>query len=277
MKKKTLSARLLAAPHIVWSALFIVAPLIMVAYYSFTDADGNFSLANIQALSSYKEVFLNSIWYGIVATVICLVIAYPTAYIISRSKLRVQSTMIMLVMLPMWTSLLVRTYSIMSLIENTGIINTFFEKIGIGPFQMINTSGAVVLGMVYDFLPFMILPIYSVLTKLDNKLVEAAYDLGAGKITVITKVILPLSRSGILSGITMVFVPSVSTFYISQKLGGGNFALVGEVIESQFVNSNNFNLGASLSLVLMVLILVCMAIMNHFSGEDEVAGGGMMP
>ncbi len=277
MKKKTLSAKLLAAPHIVWSVLFIVAPLIMVAYYSFTDADGNFSLANIQALSSYKEVFLNSIWYGIVATVICLIIAYPTAYIISRSKLRVQSTMIMLVMLPMWTSLLVRTYSIMSLIENTGIINTFFEKIGIGPFQMINTSGAVVLGMVYDFLPFMILPIYSVLTKLDNKLVEAAYDLGAGKITVITKVILPLSRSGILSGITMVFVPSVSTFYISQKLGGGNFALVGEVIESQFVNSNNFNLGASLSLVLMVLILVCMAIMNHFSGEDEVTGGGMMP
>lgn len=277
MKKKTLSARLLAAPHIVWSVLFIVAPLIMVAYYSFTDVDGKFSLANIQALSAYKEVFLNSIWYGIVATVICLIIAYPTAYIISRSKLRVQSTMIMLVMLPMWTSLLVRTYSIMSLIENTGILNTFFEKIGIGHFQMINTSGAVVLGMVYDFLPFMILPIYSVLTKLDNKLVEAAYDLGAGKITVITKVILPLSRSGILSGITMVFVPSVSTFYISQKLGGGNFALVGEVIESQFVNSNNFNLGASLSLVLMVLILVCMAIMNHFSGDDEVTGGGMMP
>ncbi len=277
MQKKTLSSKLLASPHIVWSALFIIAPLIMVAYYSFTDADGNFTFENIQALSGYKEVFLNSIWYGIVATLICLIIAYPTAYLIARSKARVQSTMIMLVMLPMWTSLLVRTYSIMSLIENTGIINTLFEKIGMGPFRMINTSGAVVLGMVYDFLPFMILPIYSVLTKLDNRLIEAAHDLGANKITVLTKVILPLSRSGILSGITMVFVPSVSTFYISQKLGGGNFALVGEVIEGQFVTSNNFNLGAALSLVLMVLILICMAVMNRFSGDEEESGGGLMP
>lgn len=276
MQKKSLSQKLLASPHIVWSMLFIIAPLIMVAFYSFTNADGQFTLENIKALSEYKEVFLNSIWYGILATVICLVIAYPTAYFIARSKARVQSTMIMLVMLPMWTSLLVRTYSIMSLIENTGIINTVFQKFGIGPFQMINTSGAVVLGMVYDFLPFMILPIYSVLTKLDNRLIESAHDLGAGKITVLTKVILPLSRSGILSGITMVFVPSVSTFYISQKLGGGNFALVGEVIEGQFVTSNNFNLGASLSLVLMVLILICMAVMNHFSGDDEEVGG-MMP
>ena len=277
MQKKTLSAKLLASPHIVWSVLFIIAPLIMVAYYSFTNADGNFTLENIKALSDYKEVFLNSIWYGILATIICLVVAYPTAYFIARSKLRVQSTMIMLVMLPMWTSLLVRTYSIMSLIENTGIINTVLEKIGIGPLQMINTPGAVVLGMVYDFLPFMILPIYSVLTKLDNRLVEAAHDLGANKLTVLGKVILPLSRSGILSGITMVFVPSVSTFYISQKLGGGNFALVGEIIEGQFVTSNNFNLGAALSLVLMVLILICMAIMNRFSGDEEESGGGLMP
>lgn len=276
MQKKSLSQKLLASPHIVWSVLFIIAPLIMVAFYSFTNANGQFTLENIKALSEYKEVFLNSIWYGILATIICLVIAYPTAYFIARSKLRVQSTMIMLVMLPMWTSLLVRTYSIMSLIENTGIINTVFQKFGIGPFQMINTSGSVVLGMVYDFLPFMILPIYSVLTKLDKRLVESAHDLGAGKITVLTKVILPLSRSGILSGITMVFVPSVSTFYISQKLGGGNFALVGEVIEGQFVTSNNFNLGASLSLVLMVLILICMAVMNRFSGDDEEVGG-MMP
>ncbi len=277
MKKKSLGEKLLASPHIVWSMLFIIAPLIMVAYYSFTTADGAFTLDNIKALSEYKEVFLNSIWYGILATAICLVIAYPTAYIIARSKARVQSTMIMLVMLPMWTSLLVRTYSIMSLIENTGIINTLLQKIGIGPLHMINTSGAVVLGMVYDFLPFMILPIYSVLTKLDNRLIESAHDLGASKLQVLIKVILPLSRSGILSGITMVFVPSVSTFYISQKLGGGNFALVGEVIEGQFVTSNNFNLGASLSLVLMVLILICMAVMNRFSGDDEDVEGGIVP
>ncbi len=277
MQKKSLSQKLLASPHIVWSVLFIIAPLIMVAYYSFTNADGAFTLDNIKALSEYKEVFLNSIWYGILATAICLVVAYPTAYFIARSKARVQSTMIMLVMLPMWTSLLVRTYSIMSLIENTGIINTLLQKIGIGPLQMINTSGAVVLGMVYDFLPFMILPIYSVLTKLDNRLIESAHDLGAGKMQVLIKVILPLSRSGILSGITMVFVPSVSTFYISQKLGGGNFALVGEVIEGQFVTSNNFNLGAALSLVLMVLILICMAVMNRFSGDDEDVGGGIVP
>ncbi len=277
MQSKTLSQKLLASPHIVWSVLFIIAPLIMVAYYSFTTADGAFTFDNVKALSEYKEVFLNSIWYGILATAICLVVAYPTAYFIARSKARVQSTMIMLVMLPMWTSLLVRTYSIMSLIENTGIINTLLQKIGIGPFQMINTSGAVVLGMVYDFLPFMILPIYSVLTKLDNRLVESAHDLGASKLQVLIKVILPLSRSGILSGITMVFVPSVSTFYISQKLGGGNFALVGEVIEGQFVTSNNFNLGAALSLVLMVLILICMAVMNRFSGDDEDVGGGIVP
>lgn len=276
MKKKTLSAKLLAAPHIVWAILFIVAPLIMVAYYAFTNLDGSFTFDNILALTDYKEVFLNSIWYGIVATLICLVIAYPTAYFIANSKLRVQSTMIMLVMLPMWTSLLVRTYSIMSLIENTGIINTLLEKIGIGPLQMINTPGAVILGMVYDFLPFMILPIYSVLTKLDKNLIEAANDLGAGKLSVLFKVILPLSKSGILSGITMVFVPSVSTFYISQKLGGGNFALVGEVIEGQFMTAGNFNLGASLSLVLMVLILICMAVMNRFSGDEEESGGGIV-
>ncbi len=272
MNRKKLGEKLLASPHIVWSALFIIAPLVMVAYYAFTDSAGKFTMSNIYQLGNYKEVFLNSLWYGLVATVICLLIAYPVAYIIASMKLRTQSTMIMLVMLPMWTSLLVRTYAMMSLIENTGIINSFFEKFGIGPFHMINTSGAVILGMVYDFLPFMILPIYSVLTKMDVRLIEAAGDLGASKFETLTKVILPLSKSGIVSGITMVFVPSVSTFYITQKLGGGNFALIGEVIEGQFITSNNFNLGASLSLVLMVLILICMAVMNKFSGDEDDGG-----
>ena len=274
-KKSSLSQKLCTSPHIVWSAIFIVVPLVMVLYYAFTDANGAFTFANITRLGDYTTTFLRSIWYGLVATIICLIIAYPLAYIIAQSKARVQSTMVMLVMVPMWMNFLLRTYSWMTLLEDTGVINTILGKIGIGPFQMINTSGAVILGMVYNFLPYMILPIYTVMTKLDRNLVEAAQDLGANKFRVIKDVIFPTTLSGVVSGITMVFVPSVSTFYISQKLGGGSFALIGDIIEMQFQVSNNFNFGAALSLVLMILILICMAVMNKF-GDDDNATGGMM-
>lgn len=272
-KNSTLRMKLYASPHIVWSAIFIVVPLIMVAYYSFTNADGAFSLENIYRLSDYTTTFLRSLWYGIIATIICFILAYPIAYIISQSKLRIQTTMIMLAMIPMWMNFLIRTYAWMNILEDSGVINKILTTIGLEPVHMINTPGAVILGMVYNFLPYMILPIYSVMTKLDKNLVEAAQDLGAGKVSVFAKVVFPMSVPGIVSGITMVFVPSVSTFYISQKLGGGTFALIGDVIEMQFQISNNFHFGAALSLVLMILILICMAFMNRFSSNEDVGGG----
>ena len=267
--RSSLGSKLIASPYIVWSVLFIVAPLIFVVYYSFTDASGAFTFENVEALSKYIPTFLRSIWFGIEATVICLLIAFPIAYIISQKTEKVQRTMTMLVMLPMWMSFLIRTYSWMAILQDTGIINSFLGKFGIDPIHMINTEGAVILGMVYNFLPYMIMPIYSVMAKLDYSMVEACQDLGGNRLTVIRKCIIPMSMPGIVSGITMVFVPSVSTFYISQKLGGGSFDLIGDVIERQFQQSYNYNLGASLSLVLMVLILICMAVMNRFSGDEE--------
>lgn len=271
MKNASITQKLINAPYIIWSILFIIAPMIMVVYYAFTDRTGAFTFNNITALSSYGETFTRSIWYAFVATVICLVLAYPFAYIMARSSASKQRTLMMLVMLPMWMNFLIRTYSWITILANTGILNTFFEKIGIGPFQMINTPGAVILGMVYNFLPYMVLPIYSIMSKLDNRLVEAAQDLGCNSFSVLKKIILPLSMPGIVSGITMVFVPSVSTFYISQKLGGGKFLLVGDSIEMQFQSAYNYNLGASLSLVLMLMIVVCMLVMNRFADDEEGA------
>lgn len=268
--RSSFRSKLISSPYIVWAVLFILAPMIFVVYYSFTDSSGAFSMNSISALTKYIPTFLRSIWFGIEATLICLIIAFPMAYIISQRTEKVQRTMILLVMLPMWMSFLIRTYSWMAILQDTGIINSFLMKIGINPVHMINTGGAVILGMVYNFLPYMIMPIYSVMAKLDFRMVEAAQDLGGNRVTVIRRCIIPLSIPGIVSGITMVFVPSVSTFYISQKLGGGSFDLIGDVIERQFQQSYNYNLGASLSLVLMVLILASMAIMNHFSDEGEM-------
>ena len=267
--RSTLGSKLIAAPYIVWSVLFIIAPLIFVVYYSFTNADGSFTLENMKELGKYAPTFLRSIWFGIVATVICLVIAFPLAYFISQKTDKVQRTLVMLVMLPMWMSFLIRTYSWMALLQDTGIINNFLSKLGIDTVHMINTPGAVILGMVYNFLPFMIMPIYSVMAKLDYSMVEACQDLGGNRLTVIRRCIIPMSMPGVVSGITMVFVPSVSTFYISQKLGGGSFDLIGDVIERQFQQSYNYNLGAAISLVLMVLILVSMAVMNRFTEDEE--------
>ncbi len=272
MAKSSLSKKLIASPYLVWAAIFIIVPLVIVVYYSFFDADGSFTLEFVSEIGKYKDVMLNSIWLGFIATVISLVLAYPLAYIMARSGANVQRTMMMLVMLPMWMNLLIRTYSMMILMQDTGIINSVLEKLNIAPFHMINTQGAVVLGMVYNYIPYMILPLYSIMAKMDHNLIEAAEDLGANKLTVFKNIILPLSLPGIASGFTMVFVPSVSTFYISKKLGGNTFSLIGDVIEMQFKSANNYHLGASLSLVLMVLIIICMMVMNRFTGEDDDGG-----
>ncbi len=271
--KSKFSSRLLDKPYFVWAVLFIIAPLAMVAYYSFTDKSGAFSLSSISQIPSYIPTILLSVLYGLAATVICLILGYPFAYIFSKFSSKNQRTMVLLVMLPMWMNFLIRTYSWMTILGDTGIINTALTSIGLSPLKLINTGGAVILGMVYNFLPYMILPIYSVISKMDNSLIEAAQDLGSSKTHVFRRVVLPLSIPGVLSGITMVFVPCVSTFYITQKLGGGQIVLIGDVIETEFQSANNYNLGAALSLVLMVMILICLGVMNYFGADDENDGG----
>jgi spermidine/putrescine transport system permease protein len=265
--------KLLDKPYLLWSILFIVAPLIMVAYYAFTDKTGAFTINNFSQMVDYFPTILLSILYGVVATLICLLIGYPFAYFLSKHTERTQRTIVLLVMLPMWMNFLIRTYSLMTILGDSGVINSILQKIGLSPVHMINTSGAVILGMVYNFLPYMILPIYSVLSKIDNSLVEAAQDLGSNRFNTMKKVVIPMSLPGVLSGITMVFVPCVSTFYITQKLGGGQIVLIGDVIESQFQSANNYNLGASLSFVLMILIFICLGVMNYFDSDKESEGG----
>ena len=252
-------------------ALFVVAPIIMVVIYAFTAAppDGGFTLDNFARMGSYTVVFSRSFQLAIIATLVCLLIGYPVAYLMAKEGPGFQRIAMMIIMLPMWMNFLLRTYAWMSLLENNGIINRILGFFGIGPFQMIYTSGAVVLGMVYNFLPYMILPLYTAMTKIDNSVIEAAQDLGAGMFKTLTKVLIPLSAPGIATGITMVFVPSVSTFIISRMLGGGSNMLIGDLIELQFLgNSYNYNLGSALSLVLMVIVLLCMSFTNGFDDED---------
>ena len=272
MKKSSFAQKIMNAPYIIWSVLFIIAPLIMVIYYAFTDAEGNATLNNIAQIGDYTATFVLSISYGAIATLICLVISYPFAYFLAQSKASFQRTAVMLVMLPMWMSFLIRTYSWITILGESGVINRFLGVFGIEPFHMLNTGGAVILGMVYNFLPYMILPLYTVMSKMDNSLVEAAQDLGCNSANTLMRVVLPLSLPGVMSGITMVFVPSVSTFYITQKLGGGQITLIGDVIEGQFQTAYNYNLGAALSLVLMVMILICLGILNYFTDSDDDGG-----
>ena len=275
---------LFAVPYVGWMALFVVAPIVMVVIYAFTTADGGVTMENFASMGTYASVFTRSFWLAILATLICLLIGYPAAYFISREGPRFQRVAMMLIMLPMWMNFLLRTYSWMSVLENNGLLNRFFSAIGLFTlinsifgteleyFTMINTQGAVVLGMVYNYLPFMILPIYSVIEKMDGSLVEAARDLGAGSARVFRKVILPLSLPGVLSGVTMVFVPSVSTFAISRLLGGGTQMMLGDLIEQQFLGgAYNPQLGAAISLVMMVIVVVCMVVMNHFGEGEEQA------
>ncbi len=307
---------LFAVPYVGWLALFVVSPILLVVLYAFTSSGGGFTLENFSRMGDYTVVFFRSFWLAILATLICLVIGYPVAYMISKEGPGFQRVAMMLIMLPMWMNFLLRTYSWMSILENTGLLNRFFAAVGIIElgnlvngglnsfsawlngglleplnavlgtewalsvsrdtqmefFPMINTQGAVVLGMVYNYLPFMILPIYSVIEKMDASLLEAARDLGASSSGVFRKVILPLSLPGVLSGVTMVFVPSVSTFAISKLLGGSNELLLGDLIEQQILGTAyNPYLGSAIALVMMVIVVVCMAVMNRFGEGEEQA------
>ncbi len=275
MNKKTFGNKLVASPYIVWSAIFIVVPLIIMVYFALTDSSGAFTLANLSSLGQYKKAFAISIIYAAAATLITLILAYPMAYFMTKLNVSSQRMLFMIVMIPMWMNFLIRTYSWITILANTGLINTFLTNIGLKPLKLINTPGAVILGMVYDFIPYMILPIYSVMSKLDKSLLEAAEDLGSNSFSKFKRVIFPLSRPGVISGITMVFVPSVSTFYISQKLGGNKTMLIGDTIEYFFnLGPSYYNIASAISLVLMVMILICLFIMNRFTdGED---GGVLM-
>lgn len=266
-----LKSRILAVPYVVWTCIFTLIPLGLVFFFAFTTQNNEFTFDNITAMNSYVDVLFRSIWFSVLATVICLFLAFPVAYFISRLSRGKQSTLIMIVMLPMWINFLLRTYSWMTLLEENGLINRFLGLIGIGPFNLMNNSGAVVLGMIYNYLPFMILPLYSVMTKINSNVIEAAQDLGCSGLKIIRKIILPLSRSGISTGIITVFVPSVSTFIISRMLGGGTNDLIGDIIESQFLgNSYNPHLGSAMSLILMVIVLLIMSIFSQFGSEDAV-------
>ena len=269
MKRRSFIETFAAIPHSVWALLFIVAPLLFVVYFAFTDTYGNFTFDNVAMLSSYTHIFTLSICFALIATVVCLIIAYPLAYFISQLKPSTQKIFIVLIMLPMWISLLIRTYSLMAILDNGGLLNSLLVNLGLPKAKIVGTSGAVILGMVYDFLPYMVLPIYTSISKIDKRYLEAAQDLGCSNVKVVFNVVLPLSIPGIISGITMVFVPSISTFYISQKLGGGSFDLIGDTIERQFKNVSTYNIGAAISLVMMILILISVAVMNKFSDSEE--------
>ena len=273
----------LLAPYGIWAALFIVVPLAFVAYYAFTDNDFAFTTEHIvrfftatsaadgREVRTYLLIFGRSLKLAVISTVICLLLGYPLAYIMSRAGARAQKIMMTLIMIPMWMNFLIRTYAWMTILQDTGILNGFLASLGLGRVHIIGTEGAVVIGMVYDYLPYMVLPIYSILAKLDVKLIEAARDLGCNGLSVLRRVILPLSLPGVLSGITMVLIPSVSTFYISQKLGNGKFFLIGDAIEGQYV-ANNLHFAAAMAFILMVVLLVCMALMKYLTNR-QVNGG----
>ena len=270
-------------------ALFVVIPIMLIGVYAFTSSQGSFTLSNFSGMVDYAPVFVRSLWLAFIATALCLLIGYPVALAISRMNPKTQRILLMLIMLPMWINFLLRTYAWMSILENTGLINRLLATIGvfdwingmhaldtnyipITHFQLINTDGAVVLGMVYNYLPFMILPIHSVIVKIDRFVIEAAEDLGANSRTVFRKVILPLSLSGVISGITMVFVPAVSTFVISKLLSNGTVMLLGDLIEMQFTGAAyNPHLGSAISLIMMVIVIICMSVMNKFGEGEEQA------
>lgn len=283
--------RMALAPYSVWAALFVVVPLAFIAYYAFTDNQFAFTTENITRfftatsnivqddgtsveVRTYLLIFMRSVKLAVISTVICLLMGYPIAYIMAQAKERTQKTMVTLIMIPMWMNFLIRTYAWMTILQDTGILNGFLSTLGIGTVHIIGTEAAVIIGMVYDYFPYMVLPIYSILAKLDNRLLEAARDLGCGSLSVLRRVILPLSMPGVISGITMVLIPSISTFYISQKLGNGKFFLIGDAIEGQYV-ANNLHFAAAIAFILMLILLVCMAVVKYvtaryvYGGDEE--------
>ena len=266
MKSKALSV-----PYLVWMTVFIILPLGLVVYFAFTTPEGNFTFSNLTSITNYLPVLFRSIWLAFISTVVCLILGFPAAYIISRALPNKQTSLLMLMLVPMWINYLLRTYAWLNLLDREGFINQLLQLIGLptNP-DMLGTQGAVVLGMVYNYLPFMILPIYSVMTKIDNSIIEAARDLGSNNFTVVSKIIIPLSIPGITTGITMVFVPSISTFIISRMLGQGKSDLIGDIIEQQFLGTSyNPQLGSALALVLMIIVLIIMSLFNQFGSEEK--------
>ncbi len=276
------------APYSLWSVLFVVIPLVFIAFYAFTDDDFSFTTEHItrfftatsnvieddgstKEVRTYLLIFMRSLKLAVISTAVCLLIGYPIAYIMARAKEKTQKTMVTLIMIPMWMNFLIRTYAWMTLLQDTGIINTLLAGIGLGPLHIIGTETAVILGMVYDYFPYMVLPIYSILAKLDGRLLEAARDLGCGSFAVMRRVVFPLSLPGVISGITMVLIPSISTFYISQKLGNGKFFLIGDAIEGQYI-ANNLHFAAAIAFILMIILLTVMAVVKYVTARYVYGG-----
>lgn len=287
-RRTSLLSRLALAPYSLWAALFILVPLIFVAYYAFTDDAFHFTTENIsrfftatsnvtaddgsvQEVHTYLLIFWRSVRLALISTVICLLLGYPIAYIIARAAPRTQKTVITLIMIPMWMNFLIRTYAWMTILQDTGLLNSLLGALHLGQVHIIGTEAAVVIGMVYDYFPYMILPIYSIMAKMDTRLLEAARDLGCNSFGVLRRVIFPLSLPGVVSGITMVLIPSISTFYISQKLGNGKFFLIGDAIEGQYV-ANNLHFAAAIAFVLMIILLAVMALMQRYT-NSRIRGG----
>ena len=279
------------APYSVWSVLFVVVPLIFIAYYAFTDNSFSFTTENItrfftatsnmvqedgstREVRTYLLIFMRSLRLAVISTLVCLLMGYPIAYIMARAGEKAQKTMVTLIMIPMWMNFLIRTYAWMTILQDTGILNNLLGLLGIRPMHIIGTESAVIIGMVYDYFPYMVLPIYSIMAKMDYKLIEAAHDLGCGNVSTLRRVIFPLSLPGVVSGITMVLIPSISTFYISQKLGNGKFFLIGDAIEGQYV-ANNLHFAAAIAFILMLILLVCMTVVKYvtaryvYGGDEE--------
>ena len=287
-KERACGANAALAPYTIWATIFVLVPLIFVAYYAFTDNNFQFTMDNItrfftatsnlkgddgvtREVRTYLVIFWRSVKLAVISTVLCLLIGYPMAYVIARASERAQKTMITLIMIPMWMNFLIRTYAWMTILQDTGIFNNLIGLLGLGPVKIIGTETAVIIGMVYDYLPYMVLPIYSIMAKMDLKLLEAARDLGCNSFSVLRRVIFPLSLPGVLSGITMVLIPSISTFYISQKLGSGKFMLIGDVIEGQYV-ANNLHFAAAIAFVLMVILLVFMTAFKYYTAHYVYGG-----
>ena len=288
LKKVSNPYNAVLAPYSIWSLLFVLVPLAFIAYYAFTDNSFHFTTEHIarfftaksnviqddgttQEVRTYVLIFLRSVRLALISTAVCLLLGYPMAYIMSRAREKTQKTLLTLIMIPMWMNFLIRTYAWMTILQDTGILNSLIGKLGLGPVHIIGTETAVIIGMVYDYFPYMVLPIYSVLAKLDVRLLEAARDLGCNGFSVLRRVIFPLSMPGVISGITMVLVPSISTFYISQKLGNGKFFLIGDAIEGQYV-ANNLHFAAAIAFILMVIVLVCMAIVKYVTNRYVYGG-----
>lgn len=286
MKKNTYRAALM--PYSIWALLFILVPLAFVGYYAFTDDNFRFTMEHFvrfftatssittdsgatQEVYTYLLIFWRSLKLAVISTVICLLLGYPLAYIMSRAKPKTQQTMMTLIMIPMWMNFLIRTYAWMTILQDTGIFNNILASLGMNRLHIIGTETAVIIGMVYDYFPYMVLPIYSIMTKMDYKLIEAARDLGCDGWATLRRVILPLSLPGVISGITMVLIPSISTFYISQKLGSGKFFLIGDAIEGQYV-ANNLHFAAAMAFILMVILLLAMALVKYITARYVYGG-----